>query len=137
MKMVCCQLVKLTDISHADSLAQQFCVKFQELYRDKNCTANMHLHLHLCRSLLDYGPTYTFWLYTFERYNGILGSFHMNNKGIESQIMQWFLDTQSVGNHASGSLFGLRLYNILPKGTGCEQYNDSNGDLHLESSNIV
>ena len=127
VKMICCRVVKLTDVSHADSLLQQFCVKFQELYGDKSCTANMHLHLHLHQSL----PTYAFWLYAFERYNGILGSFHTNNKGIESQIMQRFLDTQSVRNHASNSLLDEDFQKILP--IGCEQYND----LHQESVNIV
>lgn len=95
----------------------------------------MHLHLHLHQSLQDYGPTYAFWLYAFERYNGILGSFHTNNKGIESQTMQWFLDTQSVRNYASKSLLDEDFQNILP--IGCEQHNDSNGDLHQESVNIA
>ena len=40
---------------------------------------NMHLHLHLFRCLLDFGPAHAFWLYAFERCNGILVSFHNNN----------------------------------------------------------
>ena len=49
--------------------------------------------------------------------------------------MQRFLDTQSVRNHASNSLLDEDFQKILP--IGCEQYNDTNGDLHQESVNIV
>ncbi len=68
MKMICCRVVKVDDILHADSLLQEFCITFQELYGEKSCSANMHLHLHLYKCLQDYGPTYAFWLYAFERY---------------------------------------------------------------------
>ena len=50
-------------------------------------TPNMHLHCHLKEYISDFGPIYSFWLFSFERYNGILGSLHNNNKDIECQIM--------------------------------------------------
>ncbi len=34
---------------------------------------------------------HSFWLFTFERYNGILGSQPTNNKNIEIQLMRHFL----------------------------------------------
>ena len=40
--------------------------------RDK-ITPNLHLSLHLCECSFDYGPLYTFWCFSFERMNGMLG----------------------------------------------------------------
>ena len=50
-----------------------FCSKFEQLYGGENTTMNMHLHCHLKRTVLDYGPEYAYWLFSFERFNGILG----------------------------------------------------------------
>ena len=54
-------------------------------------TPNMHLHGHLKDVFLDYGPAQEFWLFSFERYNGMLGKMPTNNRSIESQLMQRFL----------------------------------------------
>lgn len=54
-------------------------------------TPNMHMHCHLHEVLLDYGPVYSFWCFSYERYNGILGNQPNNNKEIESQLMKRFL----------------------------------------------
>ena len=69
IKLLCCRLIKTSNITKATSLLKSFCSRFQDLYGDKECTINMHLHLHLQKSLFDYGPTYAFWLFGFERYN--------------------------------------------------------------------
>ena len=34
---------------------------------------NLHLCLHICECALDYGPLSSFWCFSFERMNGILG----------------------------------------------------------------
>ncbi len=67
-------------------------------------------------------------------YNGILGSFHTNNRGIESQIMRQFLERQSIKNHASNSFVDEDFLDILPK--NCQQYNVST-DFVSESVNAV
>ena len=56
----------------------------------------MHLHMHLRECLLDYGPPHTFWCFSFERYNGILGSYHTNKREIECQFMRKFITHQAV-----------------------------------------
>jgi hypothetical protein len=40
--------------------------------RDK-ITPNLHLSLHLTECTHDYGPLYSFWCFSFERMNGVLG----------------------------------------------------------------
>ena len=56
----------------------------------------MHLHLHLKDSILDYGPVYAFWLFSFERFNGVLGNYTTNNKNIEVQLMRKFINQQKA-----------------------------------------
>ena len=43
----------------------------------------MHLHGHLVSCARQYGPLYNFWLFSFERYNGILGNISKNERNIE------------------------------------------------------
>ena len=63
---------------------------------------NMHLHCHLCECVLDYGPVYGFWCFSFERYNGILGSLHISNRQIEVQLMRKFLEQHQLGTTCCG-----------------------------------
>ena len=55
---------------------------------------NMHLHSHLISSILDYGPVYAYWLFSFERFNGMLGNIPTNNRSIEVQLMKRFISDQ-------------------------------------------
>ena len=43
-----------------------------------------------------YSPIHGFWLFSFERYNGILGNQPNNNKSIEPKIMKLFVNDQSI-----------------------------------------
>ena len=52
--------------------------------------------MHLRDSIFDYGPSYSFWCFSFERYNGILGNYQTNNRNIGSQIMHKFIREQQV-----------------------------------------
>ena len=53
-------------------------------------TPNIHLHCHLKQSLHDYGPIHNFWLFSYERYNGIMETFPSNNRSLEVQLMNKF-----------------------------------------------
>ena len=44
----------------------------------RECTPNMHLFLHLKDSITDYGQVHSFWCLAFERFSGVLGSYHTN-----------------------------------------------------------
>ena len=84
------RIISKRDVTVADTLLQQFCLSCENLYREDRVTPNMHLHCHLKECIFDFGPIYSFWLFSFERYNGILGSLHNSNKDIECQIMRRF-----------------------------------------------
>ena len=51
----------------------------------------MHLHCHLKECVIDCGPVHAFWCFSFERFNGILGSMQVNGRSIEVQIMRKLL----------------------------------------------
>ena len=59
-------------------------------------TPNMHLHTHLVECILDFGPMHVFWLYSFERMNGILGSFNTNQRSVEIQLIRKLSHAQST-----------------------------------------
>lgn len=90
------RILRLFDAKEADIRILAFCKNYLRLYDKKSCTMNMHLHLHLLQCIHDYGSTSGFWLYAFERYNGLLGSFHTNSKSVESQLLKTFLERQSL-----------------------------------------
>ena len=50
----------------------------------------MHLHGYLRQCIEDFGPVYSFCCFSFERLNGILGSYHTNNHHISVQLMRHF-----------------------------------------------
>lgn len=58
----------------------------------------MHLHCHLRECIEDYGPVHSFWLFSFERYNGLLGRIPTNNKSIEIQMMHRFINDSSLAH---------------------------------------
>ena len=85
------RVLTVDDIELGDRYLMEFCKAFEELYGKDLVTPNIHLHGHLKECLLDYGPFHAFWCFSFERFNGILGSYHTNNRSIEIQLMRRFL----------------------------------------------
>lgn len=86
-RILCQQNLTLTDVNLADGLLLQFCRRVQRMYGNNVITPNMHMHCHLKEVLLDYGPVYGFWLFSYERYNGILQHQPTSNR-VEIQIMR-------------------------------------------------
>lgn len=95
---LCHPAVTSCDVTIADCLFLKFAKEFEAIYGDLAVTPNIHMMLHLKECVLDYGSVYGFWLFAFERYNGILGSIPSNNKNIEPQLMSKFLNLINVYN---------------------------------------
>ncbi len=101
--VIACALISSKSISEgsvttAHDYIVRFCKLSSMLYGKEFCTVNMHLHCHLRDIILDYGPIHSFWLFSFERYNGILGNIPNNHRSITMQLMRKF--TQY--NHLAG-----------------------------------
>ena len=92
--LACRRLVQFsissTDTIIADQLLFKFCKRSTELYGETAITPNMHMHCHLATCLQEFGPIHSFWLFPFERYNGILEGQPSNNRSVEIQLMQRF-----------------------------------------------
>ena len=97
--LLCRRTITLQQLQQADDLVMEFCAAFELLYGKNYCSINLHLHGHLAECVRDYGPVYAFWLFAFERLNGVLGSFHTNCRDISLQLMRRFLDTNEFGIH--------------------------------------
>ena len=110
--LLCKRIITKEDVASADLFLVTFCKKFEEIYGGNEFTYNMHLHMHLKQCLLDFGPSHSFWCFSFERFNGLLGSYSTNKKAIEVQVMRRFCnaqDTYSLIPHIDSDL-----QNILP-----------------------
>ena len=90
-RILCQKQILCDEIKLADSLLLEFCNQFQLLYGADKVTPNIHLHAHLTDCIVDYGPMSSFWLFSFERFNGILGDEPTNNRSIEVQLMSRFM----------------------------------------------
>ena len=88
---LCQPLLYPEDIHQADLLLMKFCRTVEELYGEGVVTPNMHMHGHLAECIRQYGPMASFWLFSFERFNGLLGMFTNNKRNIEVQLMRKFL----------------------------------------------
>ena len=94
-RYICQPVLKPEDVRIADALLLKFCSRTELLFGKDVITPNMHMSCHLRECILDYGPLNHFWLFAFERFNGILGQLPNNNKSIETQMMKRFIaDTE-------------------------------------------
>lgn len=91
--LMCSKTISKSKVKLMDQKLLEFGEMCEQLYDQKFITPNMHLHGHLCECMNDYGPIHGFWLFSFERYNGLLGMYNTNRKNIETQIMERFLQT--------------------------------------------
>lgn len=91
--VLACRLLcsKATTTLNNDFADAQFCKHTERLYGTNIITPNMHFHTHIKECIAGYGLLHGFWLFAFERYNGILGQQPNNNRSIEVQLMSRFL----------------------------------------------
>ena len=76
----------------------------------------MHFHCHLKSCILDFGPLHGFWCFPFERYNGLLGKAPNNNKSIEVQMMNTFINDNTFMSSPLPDTFATELRQHIPQG---------------------
>ena len=94
-RYLCSREISYDQIKIADALLMTFCRRLECIYGREIITPNIHMHAHLHECLLDYGPAHVFWLFSFERYNGILENLPNNNRSIEIQVMRRFMENMT------------------------------------------
>ena len=70
--LLCRPHIHVRDVDKADEMFLSFCSGFERHYGRQACTSNLHMHSHLNECILDVGPLFSFWCFSFECYNGIL-----------------------------------------------------------------
>ena len=88
-------------VIEADKLLVRFCTQFELLYGKERCTSNMHLHCHLRESILDVGLVYSFWCFSFERYNGFREGMQKTWQAPEVQLFTKVINLQFILNMES------------------------------------
>ena len=81
-QLLCRKVITKEECMEADHKLMQFCVMFRSPLREgevhtKHASSWPFQGLHS-----DYGPVFSFWCFSFERYNGIMGDYHTNNVNI-------------------------------------------------------
>lgn len=95
-KYLCQSVIPKTDLEIANGLILKFCKPMETLYGKHVITPNTHLHNHLKEVILDHGPVTSFWCFSFEHFNGILGSTTTNKRSVELQLMRQFLISRQL-----------------------------------------
>ena len=82
------------DVNRGHKLLLDFCVKCESMYGH----TKLHQTCTCIDCIKDFGPIYNFWLFSFERYIGLLGSYHTNQRSIELQLMCRFTTNAQICN---------------------------------------
>jgi hypothetical protein len=69
-----CRIVSKSGLKEAHRLLLSMVKLVEQHYGPETISPNMHLCLHICECVYDYSPTHSFWCYSFERMNGLLGN---------------------------------------------------------------
>jgi hypothetical protein len=85
---LCRPVITAEELGTGHGKLMAFCADFEALYGSSSCFPNLHMHEHILESVLDYDPMYGFWLFSFERMNGVLGSYRTNQRSVEAQLFR-------------------------------------------------
>lgn len=79
------------EIDFHNVLLKDFVHEFQELYGPLAMTINVHLLLHLGKTVSLWGPLWVYSAFAFELGNGALLKLVKGTRGVSSQIIQKYL----------------------------------------------
>ena len=113
--LICRRSIPKSDLSRIDHMIEECCCDFECLYGKNNLTPNMHLAAHITDCIADHGPVYAFWLFAFERMNGIMGTIPTNNHQIPIQLMRKLTCMQVTDRSQWPSEFKSEFSSVLSK----------------------
>ena len=76
--LLVCRIIDNNMITEAHERLLKVAMLIEENYGPEQITPNLHLCLHIKECCQDYGPLYSFWCFSFERMNGVLGKLYVN-----------------------------------------------------------
>ncbi|OAD66829.1 hypothetical protein PHYBLDRAFT_174852 [Phycomyces blakesleeanus NRRL 1555(-)] len=97
--------ITFDEVNSAHDYLEMFCKKATKLYTPTILTCKMHQHLHLRKTIHDFGTVYSYWLFGFERYNDLLKHIKTNRKdSFEATYMRSFVQNAFKGDYANAVL---------------------------------
>ncbi|KYQ53908.1 hypothetical protein ALC60_07166 [Trachymyrmex zeteki] len=88
--------ISISDIDNTTWNLVQYVIHFQKLYGPQNMTFNVHLLLHLDRTVLMFGPLWCYSAFSWESGNGFLLKFVKGTRGVLTQIARKYTYLQSL-----------------------------------------
>jgi hypothetical protein len=125
--LLTCRIIDNNMISEAHDRLLKVARLIEEHYGQELITPNIHLSLHLAECCRDYGPMYSFWCYSFERMNGLLGSYPNSRRNIEPELLRIIqqncrLDELIISNHSFKLTEALELVKSRPMSGSLAMY---------------
>ena len=74
-KILTCRELQKGELNEAFTKLVEINKLIEQKYGQNKISPNLHLCLHICECALDYSPLSSFWCFSFERMNGILGMY--------------------------------------------------------------
>lgn len=87
------------DVEKAHALLLEFNSKVEQLYPTVFLTVNNHLHGHLKNTIEDFSVPHAYWLFGFERFNGVFSRFKTNNHNVELTFMRKYTEKVNLERH--------------------------------------
>jgi hypothetical protein len=84
-----CRVLTRDQITQIHDAIIDFCKLDEKLYGPTR-KVSFHLLCHLQECIMDFGPIHGFWLFAYERFNGMLGETNTNNVSPECTMMHAF-----------------------------------------------
>lgn len=97
--------MKKSKIHKAHKLFLDFNRVAEGLYRNKFDAINQHFYWHPKQTINTFSPRHAYWIFTFERCNGYLGSFKNNEKNVEVKFIKKAMEKYNLQHNT------IRAYN--------------------------
>ena len=111
--LLVCRIIDDNVLNEAHLRLLSVALLIEENYGQEAITPNIHLSLHLVECCRDYGPLYSFWCYSFERMNGVLGSYPNSKQQIEPELLRIVMQGWKLDDLISGQSDNLKLSEAL------------------------
>ncbi|GBB90179.1 hypothetical protein RclHR1_17060003 [Rhizophagus clarus] len=102
--LLVCRIIDNNMITEAHERLLKVALLIEEHYGPEKIIPNLHLCLHIRECCQDYGPLYSFWCFSFERMNGVLGFFPNSHRQIEPELLQIIMQNWRLDNILSSQL---------------------------------
>lgn len=84
------------ELEEVEKTLERFVINYQVYYGKENMTMNIHQLLHLVDCVRNFGPLWTFSMFPFEAYNGLLKSFIVAPTDILHQLTMRYVGYKTV-----------------------------------------